>query len=562
MSEDPQYPTRSYPYRARLDRAGPAPSRDLDVSFGESVETRDVPGLKARLVGVDPYAGREMSPGELERLDDPLARLLLKRGTFPRTLQQLLDALNAFNADPGGVPHQNVFFISEWGQIPLNSTTASYPRQIRYILTRGRNEIGAADILVSTAPPSDDAGIFLQVAAWDRTNEVFHFYDRSLRTSTWFWAGSSWHALAPPTRGKGPFDSHVNGAPVMKERKEPWLHWHSISQDIPRQNFPPGHPINRASEDAFVNQCQSAHLLQTQIVEPAVQRWTDARLRRVLGSSGIADPGALMRQVLTATSVNIVSARQRSRSAESDIEIPLTLLVDAETLLKFLPDAPLKIVRVPRPLYEQAISTLQISLRDTQQGFQQAGDAFFAWAVPERAFEDIVVVEALVRRGVLSARFATALLMIDFTNPIDSARRAALMKHVPSVTVQATGTGGLQAKMLQSIEAAAGATGTNSEEAEIVRFMALREGDWQAEAERRVTALVDAVEARAKTRDGAIDYLRLADSRRRAFRRNRHLAEFDLSLPFSSVADGAPAVELLPDGTVVQRPETIAPNAR
>ena len=299
MSEDLQYPTRSYPYRARLDRAGPDPSRDLDVSFGESVETPDVPGLKARLVGVDPYAGRDISPGELERLDDPLARLLLKRGTFPRTLQQLLDALNAFNGDPGGVPHQNVFFISEWGQIPLNSTTARYPRQIRYILTRGRNEIGAADILVSTAPPSDDAGIFLQVAAWDRTNEVFHFYERGLRTSTWFWAGSSWDALAPPTRGKGPFDSHVNGAPVMKERKEPWLHWHSISQDIPRQNFPPGHPINRASEDAFVNQCQSAHLLQTQIVEPAVRRWTDARLRRVLGSSGIADPGALMRQVLT-----------------------------------------------------------------------------------------------------------------------------------------------------------------------------------------------------------------------------------------------------------------------
>jgi hypothetical protein len=221
MSEDLQYPTRSYPYRARLDRAGPDPSRDLDVSFGESVETPDVPGLKARLVGVDPYAGRDISPGELERLDDPLARLLLKRGTFPRTLQQLLDALNAFNGDPGGVPHQNVFFISEWGQIPLNSTTARYPRQIRYILTRGRNEIGAADILVSTAPPSDDAGIFLQVAAWDRTNEVFHFYERGLRTSTWFWAGSSWDALAPPTRGKGPFDSHVNGAPVMKERKNP-----------------------------------------------------------------------------------------------------------------------------------------------------------------------------------------------------------------------------------------------------------------------------------------------------------------------------------------------------
>jgi hypothetical protein len=528
----------------------------LDVG---TAEPAGPPSLKARLVGVDPVSGRDMTADELDRLSDPLALLILKRGIYPRTLQELLNQLDTFNNDSTGLPLQNVFIISEWGQIPVNATTQNFARQLRYVIARSKAVSVGAAILVSTAPPSDDRNIFLQVAAWDSVNEVFHYYERGRGGATWFWEGDSWLALSPPTRGHGPFDSHVNGAPVMKERKEPWLHWNSVSQEIPRENFPAQHPINRPSENTLFSTSQSAHLLQTQIVEPAVRRWTDARLRRVLAPAGITDPRALMRQVLTATSVNIVSARERGQSTEPFIRIPSTMFADTDTLVDILlPDTSIAVVKVPRPIYAQAIATLKISLRDTQQGFEQAGDAFFAWPVPERAFEDIVIVDGLVQHGVLSVQFASALLMCDFSNPIDSGRRAALLNHVPTATVDAIGANGLQARMLQSIEAAAAAKGAGSDEAEIVRFMGLSEGQWQADAEQRITGLINAVIARAATLEGVSDYLRLADWRRRSFRRNRDLSEFDLSLPFSSVAGDAPGVELTPDGRVVVHPDAIA----
>ena len=58
---------------------------------------------------------------------------------------------------------------------------------------------------------------------------------------------------------------------------------------------------------------------------------------------------------------------------------------------------------------------------------------------------------------------------------------------------------------------------------------------------------------RARTPEGVLDFMRLADWRRRAFRR-RGIAEFGLSLPFSNIRDSAPALELTEDARVVERP--------
>ena len=81
--------------------------------------------------------------------------------------------------------------------------------------------------------------------------------------------------------------------------------------------------------------------------------------------------------------------------------------------------------------------------------------------------------------------------------------------------------------------------------------MQLADGAWQADAGQRISALFDAVRTRATTPAGVLDYLRLADWRRRSFRRKRRLAELDLTLPFSSVSDDAKSVALTPHGRVV-----------
>ena len=168
MSGDVSYPTRSYPYRPiEPTAAGVAPAPDTPISGLPPV-------LKARLVGVDQPSGRDLTPEELSRLSDPMAELVLKRGTFPTNLQELVHVLDA---PPAAIPVQTVFIVSEWGQIPLADTGQHLRRQLRYVVARGKPGIAGADVLISTAPPSDSSDIFLQVAAWDPTNELFHYYD-------------------------------------------------------------------------------------------------------------------------------------------------------------------------------------------------------------------------------------------------------------------------------------------------------------------------------------------------------------------------------------------------
>src|SRR5687768_17513665 len=99
-----RYPTRQYSYRERrldleADDAGAAPGTPVplapDTLYGF------VKGLDAVPAPL-PAAG-------LAGLRDPFAELLLKRGVFPLTLPALLQALDARNADPEGVPDQQVF---------------------------------------------------------------------------------------------------------------------------------------------------------------------------------------------------------------------------------------------------------------------------------------------------------------------------------------------------------------------------------------------------------------------------------------------------------------------
>jgi hypothetical protein len=100
------------------------------------------------------------------------------------------------------------FLVADGGQIRWTAETTDLNRQFRIVLLRGRN--AEAELLVSCSTVFDSESLFLQVFSWDPKSQAFNFYER--RTGSWCWAGSSWDALAPDTRGNGPFDSHVNGA--------------------------------------------------------------------------------------------------------------------------------------------------------------------------------------------------------------------------------------------------------------------------------------------------------------------------------------------------------------
>ena len=492
--------------------------------------------LKSRVAGLDSMSGRDMSEAEQATLGDWFAVNLLRRGVFPRTLEEFSAAVDALAASGDPRPREDVFVISETAQFRWTDSSKTLPRGVRYVVVRGRAGDLGSDVLVSSRPPSRSADAFLQVAAWDDTQKHFNFYERI--GVDWFWEGNSWMALDPVTRGRGPFDSHVNGGLVMKELAQPWMHWESTSQTLPLDSFPPDHPV---VTDRYFAARQPAHLLEQNIIRPGVERWSEARLGRVLGAAqGLEHPSHLIRHLLTPTSVNIVSSDDRSAGPTPEVVLPFEFFIDREMLLNIL-DVPTEIapVRLTRADYAAAVAALGVHLRAGT--FRQDGETFFAWPVPVRAFEDNVIVRVLVQRGVLSRHLVLALAMNDFTNPLSSAARTGLMSIVPSGPVPVAD---LDQAMRAAIDLAAAQSPQGSGLRRCADDVARNEAELVQLSVARIEAFWGFLQAKVATAPGVVDLLRLADSRRREFRRRPLIAEISLVLPASDIPFDAPFLRL------------------
>jgi hypothetical protein len=549
LREQHRFPTREFPVGAvNVAEAGVD-----DVAGGTAPPAPSLePARVHRMVlGIDP-GPTPMDAEELAReLRDPFAELLLKRGVFPQSLRELLRALDAQNGAPQGLPVQDSFVVGDGGQIPWTEETAGLNRGLRLVVTRSRGS--ELELMVSASTVIDSDRQFLQVMAWDPDNAVFHYYQRV--NGAWVWAGNSWHALDPRSRGRGPFDSHVNGSLVMKELLAPWLHWSSERARIGGEVLDPADPLR--NEPLFRDHTGAQKLELG--VKAGIARWTRARLAATHAPGGTVEQVPfLMRQVLETTTVNLRTADVPSRQVRAGrpLRIPLTFFLNQEALLNVIGLAPdVFPFDVDGGLYLGSLQRFGVELRT--DGFSQPGDVFFAFPFPEPAFEDRAVLEQLLQRGILDDRFAAALLMVDFPNPVFSPRRAALMRYVPDTAHVGPNGSDLPARFVAAVEEAAAGLPADSPEREFLTHWSVPEDAWRAAHEARLVAYFRAAAARAATREGWFDAVRLAESRRREFRK-RPLAEFHLTLPVATgIPADAPLLEMASDGTV--RPKAVLP---
>jgi hypothetical protein len=185
-----------------------------------------------------------------------------------RDLLKIVDAAQGADA----LSDQQSFLVADGGQIPWSTVTQDVDRAFRFIVTRGVAGQAPPSLLVSTSDDFDSVDTFLQVIGWDKLNGAFQFYER--RGGSWVWAGSSWDALIAPTRGNGPFDSHVNGALNMKELKFPWINWHSEAATIDGA-VAANDPLRN---DPLWQMRRGAELFEGHVARPGIQQWTDARI--------------------------------------------------------------------------------------------------------------------------------------------------------------------------------------------------------------------------------------------------------------------------------------------
>ncbi|UUU36114.1 hypothetical protein JIX56_43300 [Streptomyces sp. CA-210063] len=473
-----------------------------------------------------------MPAGQATGLRDPMARVFFQRDRWPMTLEEVLDGLTG----AGELTAQSVYLISEAGQIPPDEAPG-LRRDFRFAVSRAAPGQDP-DLLVS----SDPGSVFLQVAAWDPVAQIFNYYMRI--SPAWVWTGDSWSSMAPESRGKGCFDSHVNGSVVMKELKQPWSNWQSMSATI---QLAPDDPLR---DNPLHGQVIGAERLEL-TVKGLVSRWTSARLSAVVDDGMVTHPDHLLRQLFTTTTVNLASTSTQSATVASgggELSLPLGFWLNADALLNDLglPVSTGTVPSAPASLYADSLKAFGFRLEEQVSDFSQRGDTFFAFVVPEAAYEDNDVVRQLVEKGLVPARFAACALMVDFTNPVFSPARARLMTYVPTDPVPApTWCDDIAA----AVVAAARTGPADGPEAEFARNWALPEADWRGVFARRVDVYLEKVAARLRTASGFDEFTRLAESRRRVFKEMR-LNEFALTLPTTDIPADAPRLRMHEDGTV------------
>ena len=490
--------------------------------------------------------GRDATPTVIspDELDDPFARLLRGDQAPPRTADEVVTRLQSDVGANDPRARERTFLVGEGSQLPPDAIRFSL-RTIRFVDALGGPEV---DLILSASHPDSTS---VEVMAWDATRAGFNYYRTANSPPAWVFGGNSVDAVRPDTEGKGPFESHTSGSMLMKELRFPWVHWHTLVADAPldravMEGRLSGHRWLRDAGDNG-GTLEGAEVLETKVVIPSIVRWTRARFDAIRSGAEPLRPRRVFEQVLATPTINLVSSRARGTgSADEPVDLPPQFFVDSETLIGQLGLAAPPDLVVRRETYDAVLAELKVRLEWEEQRFTRPGDTFFAFLVPERAFEDIEVVKQATGL-LLTERLAGALLMVDFSNPVFSRQREALLSTVPSEGALPASPEEFSELVAQTIRD--GGPGPSREE-----FLAVWDaGDaWREAANERLNGYYEALTRRLAIEevDAFRDWYHLAESRRREASLERQLPifEFPLLLPTSDVDDKR--LVMRPDATV------------
>lgn len=469
--------------------------------------------LFSTVIGIDTEP-RPMDSSEINGLGDAFTKRFLLKGIVPLTLRDLLEGIDALDGDEV-LPDRRVFLVAEGGRHRLSNP--AFPLNARLVFTWSP-AFSRPVLFLSTVPSLDDQTALLQLVAWSESDTTFHFFER--REGRWTWAGNSMTAFDDRARGKGPFDSHINGGLVMKELKAPWAHWHSQSSSIPFELLD-GTDFGKHPAMSAID---GAELLEN-LVKAGVRHWTRSRIAKRTQNNQIALPRELAQHLTHATSANLVGATVSYPPPQGEeFTLPASFFLDVDTFravdkrlgvtTSILPTIA---IEVSPEDYLGAIGELDIGVV-AANGTRVPGDTTFCFVVPERAFEDVTVVDRMLRDELLSARLALCILMVDFSNPVRSPQREALLRHFPQAQV-ALSAATLDAPFLASVQANAGAP----IEDEFLSYW--NDPDIVGRARSELASFSGAVSQLASTSPGVVEIVRLAEARRNLFRK-RKLNEF------------------------------------
>jgi hypothetical protein len=482
------------------------------------------PQILRFIEGVD-SAPTPMSADDMAaQLNDPWGALVLrKQEKFPANLKEVLSV--------APLPNQSSFFVSETGQIPVDAANATLQREFRLVVSR--TQPGNASIILVSAPAGSREG-FTELMSWDTTKQAFNFYRRQ-DGNQWFWRGDTRDALQSASAGKGCFLCHVHGAPIMKELREPWNNWHSQSSPIP----PEAIPTKELRDDPLFQRPPDGTKKNGEELEHTVRGWTSmamtARVKAAMRGTVLTDARALLRPLFETTAVNLSTSMDISdrTTDRPTMDLPVNFFINSDVLSGVLR---IKIALKPsvkREFYQASLTAFNFRLEDGT--FVRKGDTHFGFLVPEPSVGDTETIRQLILQKVVSARFATCVLLVDFPNPIYSAARARLLQYVPAEASIDNGSTDVENRTADAIVAAAANQPDGSPEKLFAANWNKTPDQLRTDAEQMVRNYLQSVQDNLGKPEGFYAYTRLAQSRRDRFARSA-LNEFPLLLPKNDIS--------------------------
>ena len=539
-------------------------------------------------IGCSAYGGigRQMTLDEQQaNLNDLWGKEILRLGKFPLKVEDAQKAIAESNSNLT----QNIYLVAEGGQIPTSLIAPKdknrNPRLTITWMDRTIRNQPVLSTLLSAKPGSQTN--FFQVIAWDSKKKKFNYYELN-RDRNWSWAGDSGHARQPQFLGKGCFACHHNGSVIMKELKRPWNNWTSELATINLSFLP-----QTIAGDRNLMNLRGSQGLENDIKDGVSQyynAWFDSHVSEDVTT--ITEVSELLRHLTTNTSVNFESSSRPSNTV-TVVTPPKNFFLFDDILSEVTGDDFDPGYGFPNNIgfdtnkFTQAIGNKGFALRQCSRSdntnkcqpetleYEQKGTTFNPFFIPVPSNEDTLVIKMLRRfqlnRGgqrqnihLITDKFAAAVLMVDFQNPVFSPVRSSLQAYadkLSTATLNNQGFSNIPSLFAAQVESVAARQppcsvlnlDSCSAEQQFINTWNLSDATWKAQVNQRIQSYLDVVANQIANGSGLSDYVDLSISRKEQFASEnpiKNLFESSLLLPQSDVSANTPLRRMQTDGKV------------
>jgi len=395
----------------------------------------DVASTPCDGIMVDKSGNKMRNPAR--SVGDPLAKAVWHAGdSCPTSFSEIMAKLKENDKEgcPGEQDGLETRLISETAQAMGKATN------YRAVTTRACNNRSTDGIIFSLfglQAGQNKLPEGVEMIAFDETEGVFNYYETDGNTLNFF--GSSKDMLKGPASGdvRRCANCHVGGGIVMKELDTPWMHWEG------HENTPGSDDFVKKHQKFLGSKASGAEL--EGVVKGGNTKWNKTRIATLKAGGKVSE---LLRPLFCSTEFNLDNG--------ADFGSPV-IGGPGGTQISRIPGDSL----LDPQLKSFASVTIDFADYDAQikangqrvEGVPNAVDTFFDYAFIERAHIDNDYVQQLVSSGVIDQDFVKDVLMIDFTRPVFSSDRCALVDFAPTLSAEDMKPDAIRAGFIASLEA-------------------------------------------------------------------------------------------------------------